>query len=186
MTTLEKYMLDADRAVLVVVDIQERLVKAMKHPEKVYGNTRHLIEAAKLLNIPTLVTEQYPKGLGHTVDEVKSALAEYAPIEKMDFSCCGEAAFMQAIKATGRTQAILCGMETHVCVLQTALGLLDAGYIVHFVADAICSRKKDDFLVGVNMARDAGAAITGTESALFMLLKRAGSDAFKAISKRIK
>jgi len=183
---MEKFFLSKDNSLLVNVDIQERLVPAMQVKDKVIGNTLHLIEAAKLLNIPLLVTEQYPKGLGRTIKEIADALSEYAPIEKITFSCCGERAFLDAVAAAGRTHVILIGMETHVCVLQTCLDLLRSGYHVHAAADAICSRSKENYRLALEFMRDAGAVISCTETILFQLLEKAGSDEFRAISKRIK
>ena len=183
---MDKFFLSKDNALLVNVDIQERLVPAMKVKDKVIANTLHLIEAAKLLNIPLLVTEQYPKGLGRTVKEIADVLPEYAPIEKITFSCCGEQAFLDAVAAAGRTHVILAGMETHVCVLQTCIDLLRSGYHVHAAADAICSRTKENYRLALEFMRDAGAVITCTESILFQLLEKAGSEEFRTISKRIK
>jgi nicotinamidase-related amidase len=183
---MEKFILRRENAVLVVVDIQERLAVAMSEREKVIANTQHLIEAARLMTLPFLVTEQYPKGLGPTVAEVKAALTEYAPIEKITFSCCGETSFLDAVAASGRRQIILVGMETHVCVLQTCIDLLRASYDVHVVSDAVCSRSAENFKTALEYMRDAGAVITCTETVLFQLLEKAGSDEFKVISKRIK
>jgi nicotinamidase-related amidase len=184
--TVDKFFITKNDSVLVVVDIQERLAVVMSEKEKVIRNTLHLIEVAKLLRLPILVTEQYPKGLGPTVKEIKEALPSYAPIEKLTFSCCGEPAFLKAIAATGRKKIILCGMETHVCVLQTCIGSLKEGYTVHAVSDAICSRSKENFKTGIEFMRDAGAVITSTETVLFQLLERAGTEEFKIISGRIK
>jgi nicotinamidase-related amidase len=183
---MEKFMLTKDEAALVIVDIQERLAVAMKKREKVTGNVLHLIEAAKLMDLPIVVTEQYPKGLGPTTEEVRGALPSYIPVEKISFSCCGEPAFLDAIKATGKKKLILTGMETHVCVLQTCLDLLKNGYDVHLAADAVCSRYKDNYLMGIQFMRDAGAVITSTETVLFQLLQKAGTDEFKTISNLVK
>lgn len=183
---MEKYILKKENAVLIVVDIQERLAVAMSEKDRVIANTQHLIEAARLLRLPLLVTEQYPKGLGPTVDGIKDALTEYAPIEKITFSCCGETSFLDAVSAGGKKQVILTGMETHVCVLQTCIDLLHAGYDVHVVSDAVCSRSSENYRTALEYMRDAGAVITCTETVLFQLLEKAGSDEFKAISKRIK
>jgi len=183
---MDKYFLTREDAVLVVVDIQERLASVMSERQKVIGNSLHLIEAAKVLHFPLLLTEQYPKGLGPTVPEITEALPSYKPIEKLMFGCCGEPRFMGAIGPTGKKKVILCGMETHVCVLQTCLGLIKEGYIVHVVQDAICSRAKENHRIGVEFMRDAGAVITGTETVLFQLLEKAGTEEFKILSKRIK
>ena len=183
---MEKYILKKENAVLIVVDIQERLAVAMSGKDRVIANTQHLIEAARLLRLPLLVTEQYPKGLGPTVAEIKDALTGYAPIEKITFSCCGETSFLDAVAAGGKKQVILTGMETHVCVLQTCIDLLHAGYDVHVVSDAVCSRSIENYRTALEYMRDAGAVITCTETVLFQLLEKAGSDEFKAISRRIK
>jgi len=182
----EKFRLEKDSAAIVVVDIQERLMAAMKQAKKVYRNTRIVLEAGKVLGLPVLATEQYPRGLGHTVDEVSKCLSPYEPIEKITFSCCGEGSFMDAVKAAGRKQIILLGSETHVCVYQTCLDLLEAGYNVHLVRDAVCSRAKENYLAAIELMRQAGAVITTTETALFQMLVKAGSDEFKAISKLVK
>lgn len=183
---MSKFTLDKNNVTLLIVDIQDKLAAAMKQREKVVENTLHLIELTKMLNIPIIVTEQYPKGLGPTVPEIKEALPAYVPIEKLTFNCCGVPDFSGSLKRAGRRKIILTGMETHICVLQTALGLLQDGYAVHAVSDAICSRTKENWKVGLGFMHDAGVVITGTETVLFQLLGVAGTEEFKAISKRIK
>jgi nicotinamidase-related amidase len=183
---VDKFVLIKKDSVLVVVDIQERLAAVMSERQKVIANSLHLIEAAKLLHFPILLTEQYPRGLGPTVPEIREAISSYKPIEKLMFGCCGEPKFMEAIASTGKRRVVLCGMETHVCVLQTCIGLLKEGYAVHVVQDAVCSRSKENYRIGIEFMRDAGAVITGTETVLFQLLEKAGTEEFKAISKRIK
>jgi nicotinamidase-related amidase len=183
---MDRFFIEKDRSVLVIVDIQERLAVVMSEREKVVRNTIHLIEAAKLLSIPVILTEQYPRGLGPTVDEIKEAVPSYEPVEKLTFSCCSEPAFLSALAATRMEKVILCGMETHVCVLQTCIGALRQGYVVHVVRDSVCSRSKENFKAGIEFMRDAGAVVTGTETVLFQLLEKAGTEEFKAISKRIK
>jgi nicotinamidase-related amidase len=185
-TFMEKLILDRATTALVLVDIQERLVPAMGQKDTVISNCQHLIEAAKLMNIPTLLTEQYPKGLGTTIPEIRDALASYAPIVKTTFSCYGESTFVEELIKTGRKTVLLAGMETHVCVLQTALDLMNNGFAVHLVKDAACSRTEANCRTGVEFMRDAGAVITCTETVLFQLLKAAGTDEFKTIAKRIK
>jgi nicotinamidase-related amidase len=170
-----------------VVDIQDRLASVMSERQHVVRNTSLLIEAAKTLGLPMVLTEQYPKGLGPTVNELKEILPPgVKPVEKLHFSCCGEPAFLDALKKTGKKKVILAGMETHICVLQTTLGLLDEGYGVHLVSDAICSRKSSDYKSGLGMAREAGAVVTSTETVLFQLLEKAGTEEFKKISKLVK
>ncbi len=183
---MDKFVLERSEVVLVIVDIQERLASVMSERKKVVDNCLHLIELSKLLNFPVILNEQYPKGLGPTVSEIKDALNPYEPLEKLTFSCCKGPSFMGKLSHAGRKKIILTGMETHVCVLQTCIGLLDAGYTVHAVSDAICSRTKENFRTALNFMRDAGAAITCTETVLFQLLEKAGTEEFKIISKRIK
>ena len=183
---MDKFFLDQQEAVLVIIDIQDKLVAAMKHKDQVVENCLHLIELAKLLEIPILLTEQYPKGLGKTLPEIQEALPEYAPFEKTDFNSCREAGFLEKVAATGRKKLILTGMEAHVCVLQTALGLIKEGYAVHVVQDVVASRYKKNFKVGIEFMRSAGIVITSTEMVLFQLLERSGTEPFKIISKRIK
>lgn len=187
MGIVSEFMLDRNDAVLVVIDVQEKLCKAMD--EKVLGSlSKHisiLQAAAQEMQIPQLVTEQYVKGLGGTIAELKEGCCTPA-IEKMAFSCCGEPAFPQALQKLGRKQIIVTGMETHVCVLQTVLQLLEAGYIVHVVADAVMSRKKENWQIALATAQQAGAVITSTEAALFQLLRVAGSEEFKKLSKLVR
>ena len=183
---MDKFFLNRDDTVLVVVDIQERLAAVMSDRKRVIDNCIHLIEAAKLLRIPLILNEQYPRGLGPTVTEIKNALQSYEPLEKVSFSCCRGDKFLGDLKITGRSSVILVGMETHVCVLQTCIDLLKEGFFVHTVSDAICSRTEDNFRTAIEFMRDAGAVITCTETVLFQLIERAGSEEFKILSKRIK
>ncbi len=185
---MEKFLLDKENTAMVIVDIQERLAVAMKEDVRrnVINNCLHLIELSKMFNIPVVITEQYPKGLGQTVAEIKDVLTEYKPIEKIAFNCCYEQNFMDEIRKLNKNTLILTGMETHICVLQTCIGLLKEGFFVHLVRDAVCSRAKENWKTGIEFMRDAGAVITCTETALFQLLKVAGTEEFKAISKRIK
>ena len=182
----KKFALDKEDAVLLIVDIQERLATVMKERERVVRNNLHLIELAKMINLPIVVTEQYPKGLGRTVAELHSALPAYQPIEKTSFNCCGEPSFVAEMRKLGRKKIILTGMETHICVLQTATGLLQDGFMPHVVQDAICSRTEENWRTGIEFMRDAGAVVTCTETVLFQLLKVAGTEEFKKISARIK
>jgi len=186
-TDIRKFKLDTDKAVLVVIDIQERLVPAM--PQKVYDRLLNtvtmLVKAAKLLEVPVVTTEQYPKGIGHTVAELAEPCSDKVG-EKVSLGCCGEPNFLTAIKETGRSQVIVTGMEAHVCVYQTVLGLLEDGYHVHLLRDAVCSRNKIDFLAGVANAAQAGAVVTTAETVLFQMLKESTHDQFKAISRLVK
>lgn len=182
-----KFFLEKDNAVLVVIDVQEKLCRAMdeKILERLVHNSKILLEAAAELGIPVVATEQYVKGLGATLPELAGHLTTPA-MEKMTFSCCGDSAFLEKIGSLGRRQVIIVGMETHVCVLQTVIELLDAGYAVHLVRDAVMSRRKDNWFTGVEVAKAAGAVVTSTEAALFQLLKVAGTDSFKKLSKLVR
>jgi nicotinamidase-related amidase len=184
---LDKFRLDANQAVLVVIDIQEKLVTAM--PPQVYARMRAttamLVESARLLGIPVVTTEQYPQGIGRTVPELAAACSG-GVIEKTSFGCCGEPAFPAALAGLGRRQVMVTGMETHVCVYQTVLGLLAAGYHVHLVRDAVCSRNQEDFRAGVSNAARAGALVITAEMALFQLLKDSRHEHFRAISRLVK
>jgi nicotinamidase-related amidase len=184
--TEKNFILDRNDSLLLIVDIQEKLAAVMSEREKVISNCLHLVEASKLFRMPVLITEQYSKGLGPTVSEIKNGLQSYEPIEKITFDCCQVELFLDQIQNSKRKQIILSGMETHICVLQTCLSLLKEHYTVHVVMDAVCSRTGDNFRAGIEMMRDAGAVITCTETVLFQLLERAGTEEFRAISKRIK
>ncbi len=182
----ERFILDGGDVALLIVDVQEKLAAVMQMREAVITNTLNLIELAKMRGIPVLVSEQYPKGLGRTLEQIRVALPAYNPFEKVSFDCCGTPAFMEEIARLGRQKVIVAGMETHICVLQSVLGLIAEGYTPHVVSDAVCSRTKDNWRVGLDMMRDAGAVITCTESVLFQLLKVAGMEEFKVVSRMIK
>ncbi len=174
--------LDPDRAALVVVDVQEAFRKAVPVFEDVARATVTLVEGAKAIGIPIVATEQYPKGLGHTVPEVAEHLPEGAePIEKVCFS----AARADGFDLGARDQALVCGIETHVCVNQTVLDLLTNGVHVHVAEDAVGSRAKSNWKLGLHKVEQAGAVITSVETALFELLGRAGTDEFKQVQKLI-
>jgi nicotinamidase-related amidase len=188
MSLKDKFFLDRDKAVLVVIDVQEKLCVAMDH--KVLGRlTKHigiLLESAAELGVPVLVTEQYVKGLGATLPELKEKAAAAPCYEKMAFSCCGSDEFVANLTSLGRTQVIITGMETHVCVLQTVIELREAGFEVHLVKDAVMSRCKQNWQTAVEAMTLAGAVPTSTESVLFQLLKVAGSDEFRKLSKLVR
>jgi len=181
-----KFALRRHEACLLVVDIQERLAAAIPARPRVEAGARRLIAGAKILGVPILVTEQYPRGIGATVAAVREALGELPAIEKITFDCCGEPAFLPALRAAARRTVVLCGMETHICVLQTALGLLDGGWAVHVVADAVGSRDDANARTALELMRDAGAVVTCTETVLFQLLERAGTAEFKAVQQLVK
>jgi len=179
----EKFWLQIDQVALVVVDVQAKLVPAMNSrvSAELIQHIEFLLEGFEALELPVIATEQYSKGLGHTIDELSAATGQSC-VEKTSFSCCGEPNFIEALEKTGAKQVLLVGMEAHVCVLQTLLDLLDRGYVVHLVKDAICSRFKSDFETAVATATAAGAVITSTEIALFQLVGGAKHPGFKAVS----
>lgn len=177
---------DPARCALLVVDMQERLSAAMpaESLDSAVRNTVLLIETAREFNLAVLVSEQYPRGLGHTLPAVRAALPDNAHlVEKISFSCCGEPAFSPLF---AQHEVILCGMETHVCVLQTALDLLAQGRRVYVAADAVCSRTADNRQLGLDLMQQAGAVIGSAEIFAFGLLRAAGSERFKRISKLVK
>ncbi|MFT3691786.1 MAG: isochorismatase family protein [Kofleriaceae bacterium] len=177
------------RAALLVVDIQDRLAPAMADIDGVIKNTRILIQAARTLKLPIVVSQQYPKGLGATVPQVEDALAgadNLHRFDKLEFSAEGTAEFAALAPKLGRDQWIVCGMETHVCVYQTVRGLVARGYAAHVVSDAVSSRTDANFNIGLALAEKCGAIVTSTEVCVFDLLERAGSDEFKQLSKAIK
>ena len=174
--------LDADRAALVVIDVQEAFRKALADFDDVTRGTTALIDGAKAVGIPIVVTEQYPKGLGETVPEVAEHLPEgLEPIEKVVFS----AAAADGFDLDGRDQALVCGIETHVCVNQSVLDLLDQDIEVHVARDAVGSRSADNKELGLHKVEQAGATLTSVETALFELVRRAGTDDFKQVQKVI-
>lgn len=188
MSIKDSFFLERDKAVLVVIDVQEKLCVAMddKVLKKLVKNIGILLDSAVELDIPVLVTEQYVRGLGGTLPELKGKAASAPCYEKMAFSCCGSTEFVAALKATGRTQVIITGMETHVCVLQTVIELREAGFGVHTVKDAVMSRSKQNWQTAIQAMTLAGAIPTCTESVLFQLLKVAGTDEFKKLSKLVR
>ena len=171
-------LLDRDRTALVVVDVQEGF-RPYESFAGVADGCAKLVQAARILELPSLVSEQYPKGLGHTAPEV--GLQDERRIEKTVFS----AARADGFELGGRTQAIVCGIETHVCVSQTVHDLLDRGVEVHVPADAVGSRHRLDYERGLERLERAGAVVSTVESVLFELLERAGTPEFKAVQKLI-
>jgi nicotinamidase-related amidase len=185
MTDLDSLTLHPERTLLLVVDLQERLAAAMdlQRMERVTRNVVMLLEGARVLGLPVVVTEQYRKGIGPTVADVAAALPPGTPVhEKLTFSVLGEAGARAAVEATGRDQVILVGMETHVCVFQTARDLRQSGRHVLVPEDAVISRTLDNTRIGLRLMEGAGAVATSTEAVLFDLLRVAGTPAFKAIS----
>ncbi len=180
--------IDRDAALVLCVDMQERLAAAMD-PEAwadVEANAARLLQGASILGLPIVVTEQYPKGLGPSTAAVREAFGEVTPHEKLDFDALADPAVAEAVKASGRRQLLICGMETHICVLQTVQGARAAGYEATVIADAVLSRVPSNRALGLELARAAGAQVSSVETVLFGCLGRAGGAEFKAISKLIR
>jgi len=178
-------MLDVNNVALIMIDLQGKLAQLMHEKAQLFDNVARLIRGAEVLGLPVVCTEQNPAGLGGTIDEI-AQLVKTDPIAKMSFSCCGEKRFMEALERLGRRQLLLCGIEAHVCVYQTAADLVQYGYEVHAVADAVSSRTASNRQIGLERIRDAGARITSVESALFELIRVAEGDEFKRILQIVK
>lgn len=179
-------MLDRTQAVLVVVDIQGRLAHLMVEREQLFDNARKAILGAKALQLPILCTEQVPDKLGPTIPEIAEHLEGITPIPKKAFSCAGDPGFNTALEATGRRQVLLCGIETHICVYQTARDLLGRGYDVRLLADAVSSRTERNRDIALETMRALGARLTTVEMALFEMLGVADGDVFRQVSRIVK
>jgi nicotinamidase-related amidase len=179
--------LDRSDALVLLVDVQERLSRAMPEDAlaQLLRNAEVLLRAAGRLGLPVVASEQYPKGLGHTLPSLR-ALLEEPPIEKVAFSCANSEAVANAIAKTGRRQVVLLGMESHVCVFQTGRDLLRSGLYVFVPQDAVASRAEANRQLGLRLMEKAGATVTSTETVLFDLLGQAGTPEFKELSALIK
>jgi nicotinamidase-related amidase len=178
--------LDRSRTALVVVDVQEAFRPAVLDFDQVAAGVSVLVRGARILGLPTLVTEQYPKGLGHTVGEVAEHLDDVEPIEKVCFSAVQAQGFSRALVEARRDQVLLCGIESHVCVNQTAEDLLAEGTEVHVAQDAVTSRTADNRALGLHKMERSGATVTSVETALFELLREAGTPEFKEVQALVK
>lgn len=179
-------MLKKEDTVLVIVDVQGRLATLMYGRDNFFENIVKLIKGARALGLPLLWNEQLPDKLGDTIPRIKENLTGLQPLVKNTFSCCGNEAFMTGLKNTGRNQVLLCGMETHVCVYQTARDLLDLSYEVYLVADAVSSRTAENRETGIRAIMQRGGKITSVEMALFEMLHIAEGEAFKQCIKIVK
>jgi len=175
--------LEADRCALLVVDIQEKLLPPIFQKEQLVRNSQLLIRLAGILKMPTIVSTQYAKGLGNTVPEIASLLPGTQPIDKHMFSCFGSDVFCSTLKRLrdNRNTVLLCGMESHICVTQTALGALREGYLVHVASDAVSSRTEWNWKIGLERMRAAGAIISSTEMMIYELLRSSADPAFKEL-----
>ncbi|MEO6026153.1 MAG: isochorismatase family protein [Candidatus Binatia bacterium] len=180
-------LLDRASAVVVVIDVQEAYRSVLFEYDRVAAAVARAIQGAKILGVPVLATEQYPKGVGPTVAEVAQHFPpDLVPIQKMTMSCCGAEVFMSALEKLGRRQVLIVGIEAHACVNQTAHDLMHAGYQVHVAYDATSSRRAEDYVVGWGKMVKAGVIATTIETALLELLRTAEIPEFKAVQRVIK
>jgi nicotinamidase-related amidase len=172
--------LRAEECALAVIDMQEKLLPPIWEKERVVRNSQVLVRMAEAMSIPVIATTQYAKGLGPIVPEIASLLPETKPIEKLEFGCFGSDAFCSAVgELAGRNTLLVCGVEAHICVMQTSLGALNQGMRVHVAADAVSSRAELNWKLGVERMRDAGAVISSTEMMLYELMGKSGTPVFK-------
>ena len=179
-------MISRTAAVLVIIDIQGNLAQAMFDKENLFANTIKMIKGFKALNLPVIVTEQIPEKLGKTLPQIAEEMGGFNPIAKEFFSCWDENNFKEKLEALNRRHVILLGIETHVCVYQTALDLIANSYNVHLVADAVSSRTPENRQIGIEAMKSAGAHITSTEMVLFELLRTAADPKAKEFFKIVK
>jgi nicotinamidase-related amidase len=175
-----------EETVAVIVDVQERLFPHIHNHEQLSKNIQILIEGLKTLDVPIKVTEQYKKGLGETISEIASLVTNFPHSEKIAFSCCDEPTFMNLIDRGKVKNVVLAGIESHICVMQTAIDLLEKGYQPVVVEDCVASRNPENKRIAINRLLQLGITVTSYESLLFELCRYAGNDAFKAISKLVK
>ncbi len=175
--------LEPEQCALIVVDVQEKLLPPIWEKDRLVRNVQLLIRLAGILKIPAIVTTQYAKGLGNTVPEISSLLPDSEPLDKLTFSCFGSDVFCSLLKRLPgqRTTALLCGMETHICVMQTALGALREGYLVHVASDAVSSRAEFNWRIGLDRMRAAGSILSSTEMMIYELLRSSGAPAFREL-----
>ncbi len=183
---MHPHLLSRDRAALVLVDVQDRLLAEVVRREAVSANLLKLAESAKVLGLPVVVTEHSVKAFGPTIGPLRAALERYEPLHKLVFSCLGSDEFRGKLESLGREQLLLAGLETHICVCQTALDAVAAGYQVHVARDASSARSEESHAVGVEKMSGAGVIPASTETAIFELLGRAGTDEFRRILPLIK
>lgn len=179
-------MLKTENTILLLVDIQGKLAHLMHEKELLFDNLQKLIKGVQVLGVPILWVEQNPLGLGPTIPEIADLLPKIEPVSKMSFSSCRNDRFLQALKNLNRRQILVAGIETHICVYQTTADLIDMGYDVHLVTDAVSSRTVANKTIGLQKMCDAGACMTSVETALFELLKVAEGGPFKEIIKIVK
>lgn len=173
-------------SILLIVDMQDKLIPVISNPKKLERKILLLIELSKLFRLPIMVTEQYPQGLGLTIKHIRNELPEYKPYEKTSFSILGDGRIREKLKEYNRRKIILTGIETHICVLQSGLDMIEAGYPVIIPYDAVDSRNPEDGRIALNLLEKAGAIITGCESIAYQMQKQSGTPEFKHMSRIIK
>lgn len=171
---------------MVVVDVQEKLLPYVIGKDEVLGNIQMLIKFAHIMDIPVILTEHYPKGLGVTVSEIKEVLSEYEPKEKVIFSCWGSMDFKEKLKELGIKTLMIAGIESHICVQQTTLDAINSGYEVHVISDAVSSRTQRNLDIGIEKMRQFNAVISSTEMAMYEIMERADTKEFKEVLKLVK
>jgi nicotinamidase-related amidase len=179
-------MMTTENAALVLIDVQEKLLRAMHNPENLLQNLKKMVNGARLLGLPIVWTEQNPAGLGPTVPEIAELLPDHRPLSKFSFSCCGSETFMKDLKALDRKKLLTAGIEAHVCVYQTVADLINLQFDVEVVVDAVASRTPENRAIGLEKSKAAGAGLTSVETVLFELLKEARGERFKEISNLVK
>jgi len=179
-------MLDVNNTLMIIIDVQEKLSRLIFQREKLIDSTQRLIKGIKVFEIPVIITEQYPQGLGTTISDVTQLLPDVKRLSKVSFSCCGDEAFLKELRTIGRRQILVSGIEGHVCVYQTVVDLINYGYEVHVVTDTVSSRTPENRKIAFYLLDKAGATLTSVETVLFELLKIARGDKFKAISQIVK
>ncbi len=179
-------MLTPENTILVMIDIQEKLARAMLDKEALVQNAVKVVSGAKILGVPIIRTEQNPKGLGRTVPELEELLHDVEPIGKLSFSCCGEPRFMKEFEESERRQVLVGGIESHVCVYQTVLDLAALNYEVQILADVVSSRTAENRNIGLDRCREAGASLTSVETVLFEMLRAAEGEKFKQMLRVVK
>jgi nicotinamidase-related amidase len=182
-TEVARRPLESDHCALIVVDMQQKLLPPIFNKELLVKNSQLLVRLARILSIPIMVTTQYSKGLGPTVPEISSLLPDVRAIDKLEFSCFASDVFRSGLKSLpgSRNTVLLCGMETHICVMQTALGALNDGYLVHVASDAVGSRTEGNWRIGLDRMRAAGTVISSTEMMMYELLRCSGTAQFKEL-----
>lgn len=179
-------LLDREQSVLIVVDLQDTLLRTIKVGRQIAENIRLLIQTAQSLGIPIIFTTQNAEKLGGVIPELSTHTENTPAIDKLSFSCCGSEEFMKQLQSTGRTQVVLTGIEAHICIMQTALDLVKAGYSVHVPYDAVASRQKRDWKYALLRLAHSGVVVTSLESVIYEWLQEAGTEQFRSVLPALK